>query len=261
MPEIKIIFVDIDWTILNHNYRPGKFDKRSIRYLSRMQKKGIKVFICTARPYHSVNQIGLLSLFKPDGLILANGGLIINDDKIIYESEMPVKEFESLCELALKHKVNIEGIRPYDCFLIAPKDKAIEYLFMAYPELIPPVEDYHNQNVIGATLFASKEYDDIFQSNLPANAHYFRYHDYGVDIASEPHIKGIAINFVLDKLGYTKNEAMAIGDDFGDISMFNEVKYSVAMGNAKEEVKKEAQYITKPVWRHGVKYIVKKLVK
>ena len=39
--KIKIIFVDIDWTLLNHKYKPGKYDMSSIRALKRIQKKGI----------------------------------------------------------------------------------------------------------------------------------------------------------------------------------------------------------------------------
>lgn len=261
MPKIKIIFVDIDWTILNHKYRPGRFDYKSIKYLKKLQNKGIKVFICTARPYHSVKQIHFFNLFKPDGMILANGALIINEGKIIYQSEMPVKDFEMICDLAKKHKVNLEGIRPYDCFLISEADEAVHKLFATYPELIPPTEDYHNQKVIGGCLFASKEFDAVFAPFFPANTHYFRYHDYGVDIGSEPHIKGVAIKYTLAKLGYKKEEAVAIGDDYADISMFQEVSNGVAMGNALEDVKKEAQYITKPVWKHGVKYILKRLTK
>ncbi len=258
--DIKIIFVDIDWTIFDHSKKPSKFDKSSILALRRVQKKGVVVFLCTARPYHSVEQIRILKLFKPDGIIVANGGLIIYKDEIIYEAKMNQKEFEDLCDLASSLQVNVEGIRPYSCFIIAPKDKAMENLFGTYPEQIPPVEDYHNQEVIGCTLFAYKDLDEIIRPKLPKDFYYYRYHDYGVDVASIPHIKGDAIKIVLDKLNISKNNAMAIGDDYQDISMFENVEYSVAMENGKEEVKEAAKYITKTVTKHGVKHILKELI-
>ena len=258
--DIKIIFVDIDWTIFDHSKKPSKFDKASIKALQKVQAKGIKVFLCTARPYHSLNQIHLLDLFTPDGMILANGGLIIDKEQIIYQSDMDKKEFEDLCELMLSYNVNVEGVRPYDCFIISKKDKAIEYLFETYPEDIPPVEDFHNQNVIGCTLFAYKDLDEEIRPKLPKDFYYFRYHDYGVDVASIPHIKGEAIDFVLKYLNIDKEKAMSIGDDLADISMFESTKYSVAMGNAKEEVKLAATYITDTVTHHGVKKILKKLI-
>ena len=43
--------------------------------------------------------------------------------------------------------------------------------------------------------------------------YYFRYHDYGVDIATIPHIKGIGVNNVLKLLKISKRKAMAIMSD------------------------------------------------
>ena len=258
--NIQIIFVDIDWTLLNHKWRPGKYDKSSIRALKRVQKKGVKVFLCTARPYHSVEQIGLFKLFQPDGMILANGGLILNGKEIIHKPTMNQKEFESLCDLAISLNVNLEFIRPFDAYLIAPPTKEVNYLFQTYPEAIPPVMDYHNQEVIGCTLFAPKELDEKIRPNFPKDFYYFRYHDYGVDIASIPHIKGDAIKIALEKLNISKENAMAIGDDEADISMFEQVKFGVAMGNAKDKVKERATIITKDIDHHGVRYILKKLI-
>ncbi len=253
----KIVFADIDWTLISHKKKPPICDKASIRYLKKLQKEGIKVFICTARPYHSVNQINFFKYFKPDGMILSNGGYIIIDDRVIYETNMPIKEFELLCELAIKHNLNVEGIRHYNCFTINNNYKDVKELFFTYPEDLPPIEDYHNQNVIGATLFATKEYDEIFLKALKDDVYYYRYHDHGVDLASELHDKGVAIRKVLDHYNLNKKDAVAIGDDNQDISMFKAVKYGVAMGNAKEEVKQAATFISKDISHHGVKYALK----
>ena len=258
--EIKIIFVDIDWTLLNHKYKPGRYDKSSIRALKRVQKKGIKVFICTARPYHSVEQVGFFNYFKPDGIITGNGGLIIYNNEIIYGPTMDQKEFEKLCELALSLNVNLEFIRAYDAYLIAPPNEAVYKLIETYPENIPEVMDFHNQKVISCALFAPKELDELIRPNFPKSFYYYRYHDYGVDIASYPHIKGEAVKIVLDYLKIDKEQAMAIGDDDQDISMFDYVKYGVAMGNAKENVKKSASFITKDIDHHGVRFVIKKII-
>ena len=136
----------------------------------------------------------------------------------------------------------------------------IKSLFDTYPEDIPPIEDYHNQETVEICLFAPKEYDEIIHKELPKDYIYFRYHDFGVDIAPLPHNKGDAVKVVLEKLNISKENAMAIGDDLQDISMFNEVKYAVAMGNGKEETINSATHITKHIDKHGVKHIIKKLV-
>ena len=258
--DIKIIFVDIDWTILNHSKRPPRYDMPSIRALKKAQKKGVKVFINTARPYHSVMQINFTKYFQPDGMILANGGLVIYNNEILYASDVKVEDFERFSELALANHVNLEGIRYYDCFLISEVDERAKSLFATYPENIPPVEDYHNQKTIGICLYAPSEYDEMFQKILPPDYIYFRFHENGVDVAPLPHDKGEAIKIVLDKLNLSKENAMAIGDDLQDISMFEQVKYGVAMANGKEETINSASHITKHISKHGVKHILKELV-
>lgn len=260
MSDIKIIFVDIDWTIFDHSSFPSVYDYESIEALKEAQARGVKVFINTARPYHSVEQIKLLDIFKPDGMVLCNGGLVINNDEVLYASYVDTKDFEKICDLAVKNGLNLEGIRLFDCFIIKEIDEAGKALFTTYPEDVPPVEDYHGQRVIGICLFAPEQYDEEFLKNLPKNFFYFRYHEFGVDIAPKPHDKGDAIKIVLDKLNISKDHAMAIGDDDVDISMFNNVHYGVAMGNGKQEVIDSATHVAKHIKDHGVKGILEDLV-
>ena len=260
MNEIKIIFVDIDWTILDHSSFPSVYDYESLDALKEAQKQGIKVFINTARPYHSVMQIKFFDYFQPDGMILSNGGLVIYNDEVLYASYIKIKDFESICDLAKQNNLCLEGIRLYDCFIIKEIDDAGKALFATYPEDVPPVEDYHNQKTIGICLFAPEKYDELFKNNLPDDFFYFRYHDFGVDIAPNPHDKGEAIDIVLDKLKISKENAMAIGDDIVDISMFNHVRYGVAMGNGKQEVIDNATHVAKHIQEHGVKEMLKDLV-
>ena len=54
--QIKILFVDIDWTILDHTNN-HTYDKDSLLALCEAQKRGVKVFYCTARPLYSLNAI------------------------------------------------------------------------------------------------------------------------------------------------------------------------------------------------------------
>ncbi len=260
MNKIDIIFVDIDWTIFDHSNRPSVFDYESFETLKKAQHKGIKVFFNTARPFHSVAQIKILDYFKPDGMILSNGGLVLYNDEILYSSDIEPRVFEKICSKALELNLNIEGIRYRDCFLIKEIDEKVESLFATYPEDVPAVEDYHNQKTMGICLFAPREYDEEFSKILPNNYVYFRYHEFGVDIAPAPHDKGEAIKIVLDKLNISKENAMAIGDDVVDISMFKQVKYGVAMANGHDDVKAAATYVTAHVKEHGVKKILEDLL-
>ena len=47
--------------------------------------------------------------------------------------------------------------------------------------------------------------------------------------------KGIGIRKVLKYLGIKKPQSIGIGDDYGDIAMFEEVGLSIAVGNGMQE--------------------------
>ena len=256
--KIKIIFVDIDWTILSH--KDGHiFDMDSIEALKRAQQKGIKIFLCTARPHHSVKLTGLFDLFTPDGMILCNGGIIIYDNKILFEKVFDQKKFEKVCQVILKHKLNLEGVEPFGRFIITEKTEAIDYLFDTYYETVPPVEDYHNRHIISCMLFAPEEYDEALLKEFPKGLHYFRFHPYGVDLLDQPHDKGEGVEFVLKYFDIQKRNAMAFGDDDADISMFSKVEWSIALANAKDDCKKAAKWVTSEVWNSGVKVALETL--
>ena len=64
--------------------------------------------------------------------------------------------------------------------------------------------------------------------------------------------KDIGIQKILDYFNFNKEEAMAFGDGGNDISMLKYVGTGVAMGNAKDDVKAIADYITDSVQEDGI---------
>ena len=258
--KIKVLFLDIDWTIFSHYTRPGVYDDESIVAIKEIQKQGVKVFICTARAFHSVKHIKLFDKFTPDGLILCNGGLIIYNGGIIYENRLDNELFYPLCESVLSLGLTLEATEIYNRFLIAPKSEEAEKFFYTYQEEEPIIKDYHDHHVLTAVLFAPPEMDEKIKSLIPKELCYFRFQDFAVDILKKENIKGEAVRFVIDYLNLSKDNAMAIGDDYSDISMIEEVKYGIAMGNARDELKEKAFYVTKEISEHGVKEVLEKYI-
>lgn len=64
--------------------------------------------------------------------------------------------------------------------------------------------------------------------------------------------KDIGIQKILNYFNFNKEEAMAFGDGGNDISMLKYVGTGVAMGNAKDNVKAIADYITDSVQEDGI---------
>ena len=209
--------------------------------------------VCTARPYHSVKQVGLFDVFTPDALICANGALVLAGEEIVHKDVFDKVKFEKLCELVISLGLTMEATLAFDRFLIAPETEYVSKLYATYYEDTPEVMDYHNQEIITAMLFAPEEYDAQMLANLPEGVSYFRFDTYGVDIFDIPHYKGNGVKIVLNHYGFSKEDALAFGDDLGDVSMFEEVKYGFAMANGKQELLEKAYAIIPPVFESGIK--------
>lgn len=79
-----------------------------------------------------------------------------------------------------------------------------------------------------------------------------RWHPVAVDILPKGGSKAKGIEKIVQKLGILEDNVYAFGDGLNDIEMLSTVKNSVAMGNAEEEVKEVAKYVTKSVEDDGI---------
>ena len=69
--------------------------------------------------------------------------------------------------------------------------------------------------------------------------------------------KGTALDLVMERLGVSPDEVMAIGDDLNDLSMFSRARIKVAMKNGRSELKKEATVVAPSNEDEGVAWALK----
>lgn len=72
--------------------------------------------------------------------------------------------------------------------------------------------------------------------------------------------KGNSLDIIRRILALEKDEVMSIGDQENDLSLIRKAGLGIAMGNAVEEVKQAADYITKSNDENGLAYAIKKFV-
>ena len=70
--------------------------------------------------------------------------------------------------------------------------------------------------------------------------------------------KATSLDDLLRYLGYTKEEMIACGDGYNDISMIEYAGLGVAIDNAKDEVKKVADFITLSNDDEGITHVINK---
>ena len=81
------------------------------------------------------------------------------------------------------------------------------------------------------------------------------------DIANINSNKGSAVKKLLEILNIKKEKTIAIGDDINDLSMFEQVGYKVAVDNAIDIVKENADEITLSNDEDGVAVFLDKMLK
>ena len=255
--NIKIIFVDIDWTILNHHIHD--WDYESIDALKKCQEKGILIYLCTARPYDSVVHTGLLKIFHPDGIVSTNGGVAFVNDQLLYSNNIPEDVVSKVEEVANKHDLVVEMCTIRDRYFTKSPNIWVDEYFKSYAETIPPIMANQSKNVSAMLLFAPEFMDEELIKELPEEIKYYRFDLYGVDLCYHQNSKGDGVYKILNYLNINKSYSMGIGDDYGDISMFESVGTSIAMGNGKDEVKEKATYVCDHIQNSGIKKIFEEL--
>lgn len=253
----KIIFVDIDWTILNHKIHD--WDYESLDALKKAQENGVLIYLCTARPYHSVTSTGIFDVFKPDGVISTNGEVGFVNDEVVYAENIPIEDVKLANEIADKYNLVMEVCTERERFFTnAPNEWVFSYL-TRFSETITEVKNHTYEHVSALLLFAPEFLDEELEPILSKHFHYFRFDQCGVDLRYYNCSKGEGVVKILNYLGLKKEDAIAIGDDYGDIEMFKEVGLSIAVGNGRDEVKEKATYIAETIHEHGVKLALEDL--
>ena len=88
-------------------------------------------------------------------------------------------------------------------------------------------------------------------SVLP-NCEATRWNPLFADVVPKGSSKAIGIDKIIEHYGFSLDETMAFGDGGNDMEMLKHVGIGVAMGNAGDEVKDVADYVTDSVDDDGV---------
>ena len=87
---------------------------------------------------------------------------------------------------------------------------------------------------------------------MNGNFSFFQYQQYSMEIVASGCSKASGLTSLLEHLGITKEEVMAIGDHTNDMEVIQMAGIGVAVANAQEELKAVADYVTRGERAEGV---------
>ncbi len=249
--SIKALFFDLDCTLYDWDKR--RYDPDGIAAIKAAQKKGVRLFLCSSRPYESMKAFGVYSLgIRWDGFVGNSGGVACLGRKIVYE--------ESLDPRCVRKTIRMGKKLGFMCQIHAAfsryyTEKPYGYFYeytKTFNETKAHTHPYHGGRVICLLTFAPETVDEELKKALP-ECSFFRFHPFAFEINAKPHSKGAGIAALLKELNISPDEAAGFGDDLADIGMKEGLTHFIAMGNGKEEVKAEAEFVANPIDQGGIR--------
>ena len=255
--KIKALFFDIDGTLVS--FKTHSIPQSTVDAIHKVRKNGIKVFIATGRPIPFIDNI---SAIEYDGIVSANGACCISgENKLIRCSTVDTEDLKRLAEYNKIHKFPIAFTSEEDVF-ITSKNAASDNVFKLLnvkPIEIKPIEESFTKHIIQIIAFFNKEQEPEIMAGVLKNCDAHRWHPDFADIISKGNSKSTGIDAMLAHYGIKLDESMAFGDGGNDISMLKHAGIGVAMGNASEEVKKSAGFVTASVDEDGVALMLNRM--
>jgi Cof subfamily protein (haloacid dehalogenase superfamily) len=251
MSEYKVLFLDIDGTIIKSD---DSIDETTIKAIRQVQEKGIEVFLATGRPLHEIRD--LANELKVNSLIGYNGAYAIYQGKDLFQKPMEKESVKQFIDIAKKNQHELVlYTKDHNLFTDLEADCVKEFIVKFHlhkNEIYSLVSDY---DVLGMTLINVESKDTalykmedkihLSQVNLEGMRHCY-------DVISDKVNKGIAVQYVLNHLCLSKENAIAFGDGLNDKEMLMNVGEGFAMGNGHPDLFQYAKHKTTTVNNSGI---------
>ena len=266
--SIKLIAVDIDGTLVNSK---KEITPEVFYAIQDAKKAGVKIVIATGRPIAGVAKLldDLQLRDQGDYVVTFNGALVqetatgheIISESLTYEDYLDM-EFLSRKLGVHMHAITKDGI--YTANRNIGKYTVHESTLVSMPIFYRTPEEMVNKEIVKCMYIDEPEILDAAIAKLPPELAekytLVKSAPFYLEIVKKTVNKGAAILHLAEKLGLSKEQTMAIGDEENDRAMLEAVGSPVVMENGKEELKKIAKYITKSNEESGVAHAIREWV-
>lgn len=247
-PRVKAVFFDVDGTLISHTQKIVPDSTRlALRKLSEL---GIKRVISTGRNMEELsflpgNDIAFDAYITMNGQLCLDGnGNIIAKNPILGEDKARIIRLFTEKSIPV---MLVEENRMYINFI----DSQVEQAQRDISSPLPEIGVYTGSEIYQAVVYLDQEQEHQVAALL-SDCKITRWNDRAVDIISSTGGKASGIQAYLKANNIRKEETMAFGDGENDIEMLRYVQIGVAMGNADNDTKANADHITDSVDDDGI---------
>lgn len=279
---MKLIAIDMDGTLLNEKHQISSENSNAIR---QAEEQGVEVVIATGRAYFDARSICEKAGLNPYIISYTGATIHSKDGQSIYSMPMDKQDVKKIVRWLDENRFYYEvstdtGIytpsigkeilqleldelkgTPAETRLVGLERlmKAMYgqfgmVFFNKHEEFMSRDEGFYK--ILGCSFneikhqIGVKQFSGMKQLGMVSSA------DSNFELLNQYASKGNSLELLAAQLQIPFDQVMAIGDSPNDISMLERVKHSVAMGNAKEEIKAICKFVTHTNINNGVAHAI-----
>lgn len=264
----KLIALDMDGTLLRED---KTISERTEKAIQAAREKGVAVVIATGRPIDGVMRyLEELNMFGDDDYVLSyNGGLVVKTKtrEAICKIGLKGEDLHYLYKLSKEFGVNIHGFSE-ERGLITPKNSKYTEVEAEINNININIDDFStiedDHSLIKIMMIDEPEILQKAVDRMPKEVYdkytVVRSTPYFLEFLNKEVNKGTGVQLLAEHLGIKPEEIITMGDAGNDAHMIEYAGMGIAMGNAFEEIKAMANYITDTNENDGVAKAIEKFV-
>lgn len=249
--EIESIFFDFDGTL--QGFETHQISPSTKKALKLLKQNNIKIFLATGRNRTDIPQE--LKALGFDGYINNNGGMCS-------DAQMQTFHINYINEDDVKALIAYDATHPLAFSFMTEKgfsinriddyvEKSFEYFGMKVPQLVDPNE-IKLDKIMQMNFFVDEKHEEFLMKEVMKNSESSRWMPYFADVNPKGINKMNGIEQLAEYYQLDLTKTMAFGDGGNDVPMLKGCTIGVAMGNAKDEVKAMADYVTTSADEDGI---------
>ena len=264
----KLVAIDMDGTLLKEDKTISERTKKAIQSA---REKGVTVVLATGRPIEGVSRyLEELNMYTEHDYVLSYNGALIQKTKskeAVAKVALKGEDLHYLRKLSNELGVNIHAFSEKRG-LITPKNSK-------YTEVEAEINniEIHEMNIdnipddevmIKIMMIDEPEILGEAMEKLPKEVYekytVVRSAPFFLEFLNKSVNKGVGVELLAKHLGVKQEEVITFGDAGNDLHMIEYAGLGVAMGNAFDEVKEAANYITDTNENDGVAKAIEKFI-
>ena len=267
--KYKLLVLDVDGTLLNDE---REISKRTLAALLKVQQMGVRIVLASGRPTYGLMPLAkTLELGNYGGFVLSyNGCRIIKaqNGEILFERRINPEMLPYLEKKARKNGFAIFTYHDDTLITDSPDNEYIKNEALLNNLKIIREDEFSTAIDFApckCMLVSDKEkaligLEQHWEKRLAGTLDAFRSEPYFLEVVPCGVNKANTLGALLEHLGVTREEVIAVGDGVCDVTMLQLAGMGVAMGHSQDSVKVCADYVTASNEEDGVALAVEKLI-